>query len=64
MGKEIQIYFQIREENREIYFQNQRKYFRISESADRSTSDSDFLEELPKNGENLVLLYFVGRSLF
>ena len=34
------------------------------QSVDRSTPDSDFLEELPKSGENLVLSYCGGRSFF
>ena len=36
-------------------FKIREKYFRNSKSADRSTPDSDFLEEMPKSGENLVL---------
>ena len=36
-------------------FEFREKYFRISKSIDRSTPDSDFLEELPKSGENSVL---------
>ena len=45
-------------------FEIREKYFRISKSVDGSTPDSYFLEELPKSGENLVLLYCGGRSLF
>ena len=45
-------------------FEIREKYFRISKSVDGSTPNSDFLEELLKSGENLVLLYCGGRSLF
>ena len=54
----VQIYFPIRSENREKYFRNQKKYFGISMSVDRSTPDL----HLEKSGENLV--YCGGRSLF
>ena len=39
-------------------FEIRKKYFRISKSVDRSTPHSDFLEEVPKSGENLVVLWW------
>ena len=39
-------------------FEIRQKYFRISKSVDRSTPHSDFLEEVPKSGENLVVLWW------
>ena len=40
------------------------KYLRIDKSVDRSTPDSDILENLSKSGENSVLSYCGGRYLF
>ena len=52
---ELQIYFRSDQKIGKNIFKIREKYFRNSKSADRSTPDSDFLEEMPKSGENSVL---------
>ena len=64
MEIEIQIYFQIRQFNRKNISEIREKYLRIDKSVDRSTPDSDILENLSKSGENSVLSYCGGRYLF